>query len=220
MKGIPNPLQHTKEWWLARRGKLTASRIDRVVHGTMKGWSSFMDELEVELLLDDMPDRFPNGTPRAIQHGWDHEAIACAVYEVETGHNVTRAGFAQHPDIPQVGASSDFLVLDELRNGEVKCPLNLAHHTRVVMNRQVPQEYFGQIQCQMWCHGFPVTDFVSYHPDHPDWRCRLAVVTVNIDGSYIERMGNRVTDFLHIFNAGRRPRDVDPKSVFIKRKFF
>lgn len=208
MQGRPNPLQHNREWWLARRGKLTASRIARVVHGTMKGWHSFMDELEAETLMPTMPDRFPHGAPRAIQWGWDQEAMARASYEMDTLEEVSCVGFAQHPTIAQLGASSDFIVPALRINGEIKSPYTQSNHLRVVMNRQIPAEYLPQVQCQMWCHGFETTHFVSYDPRHPDWRSRKAVVAVNIDPSYIEIMGNRIADFLLLYNAGRRPRDV------------
>jgi hypothetical protein len=176
-----------------------------------------MDELAAEVTHDTMPERFPNRVPPAIEWGWKYEGYAIAGYELDSGLDVVRPPFAVHPDIPQVGCTSDFLAPGI--NGEVKCPHDPANHMFVVANRQIPPQYFPQVQCQMWVHGLELTHFVSYDPRHPDWRSRSAVVPIARDEAYIRVMAERVAKFLDIFNAGQRPNTGRPQQLAIKRYF-
>jgi hypothetical protein len=65
-----------------------------------------------------------------------------------------------------------------------------------------------------------MTHFVSYLPSHPDWRVRTVIIEVPRDDAYIERMGNRITDFLYLFKAGRRPNDVGQRTSITVPKLF
>lgn len=171
----------------------------------MKGWHTLMDQLEAELSMDEMPDQFPEGAPRAIQWGWTQEPYARANYELDQMVHVLCPPFVRHKEFTQVGCSSDFLLPDVKINGEIKCFYRQSEHQKVVTYRQMPLIYVPQVQEQMWVHDYEITHFVSYDPRHPDWRARVVVVEIEQDPHYIEIMGNKVTDFLDIFNRGARP---------------
>lgn len=219
-KLIPKPSVHGNEWWLARRGKLSASRISTVVHGGPRGWTTLMNTLDAEKEMPAEPQRFDR-VPDGIQWGWDHEPYAIANLEFDYLIEATRPPFTLHPDIPQFGATSDFLVPDLGVNGEVKCFYTQSNHIDVLMNRQIPAMYYPQVQAQMAIHGYDRTWFVSYDPRHPDWKSRLVKIVVERDNSYIDRMLQKIAEFLAIYNRGDRPGSIGStaRTITVKRFF-
>ena len=141
-----NPYQYTKDWWMERRGKITGSRVNRVVNGTLAGWQTLAQELCNEELMTEPPPEPPR-TPGARDHGHEYEEAAIADAHMRLGFDYEQVGFKAHPDIPYLGVSSDFRVTAwhgapaELRghakpiNGEVKCPFNMHVHRQTWMRR-------------------------------------------------------------------------------------
>jgi hypothetical protein len=205
-----NPHQHTREWWLARRGHITSSRMYRVVRGTWRGWTSLMNELQTEVESDEPPpDQWNGGPPPAAirwGHHWETPAIEnfCLDHDVE----VVRPPFAESLKIPYIGASSDFIAIegfDFRANGEVKCPVVLSRHSRVMMYGQVPDEHIPQIDCQMFVHDLDVTHFLSFNPEMPDPASRLVRIDVPRDRRREQYMLERCHEFMEIFRRGERP---------------
>ena len=195
-------LQRTDEWWLARRGKLTSSKVHRVLTGTPKrGWKTLAAELAAELRQDTMPD---DVRAYAMARGEDMEPTTLANAALDCGFRPILVGFKQHPTIPYIGASSDFLVRigrsrTKFINGEAKSPLSLNRHLRIVMNRQLPSEYKPQVQLQMEVHGADLTYFITHHPDAPDWRMRTVKIEVERDQGYIDYMLARSAAFMKFY---------------------
>lgn len=205
-----NPNQHTKNWWLARRGHITGSRMRRVVRGTWRGWTTLMNELQAELESDDPPPDQWNGgpAPAAIRWGHQWETPAIDNFTLDYGMEAARPPFIASKKLPYIGASSDFLVLDGfdfVANGEVKCPFSIDRHSIVLMSGKVPDEHLPQIDCQMFTHDLEVTYFVSFNPDMPDPQSRLAVVEVPWDRDREDYMLERCAKFYEIFQRGERP---------------
>ena len=205
-----NPNQHNREWWLARRGHITSSRMHRVVHGTWRGWSSLMDELQKELESEEPPpDQWNGGPPPAAirwGHHWETPAVDnyCFDYDVEA----VRPPFVESRKTPYIGASSDFIVVYDFQfqaNGEVKCPVKLERHTTVMMNNFVPAEHIPQIDCQMYVHNLPVTHFLSFNPDMPDPQSRLIKIEVPRNPTREREMLERCHEFYEMFKRGGRP---------------
>lgn len=211
-----NPNQHTREWWLARRGHITSSRMYRVIHGTWKGWTTLMNELQKELDSEDPPpDQWNGGPPPAAirwGHTWETPAIdnLCLDYDLD----VLRPPFVRSKETPYIGASSDFLVVEGdletfdyviTANGEVKCPVVLDRHSRVMMNGIVPAEHLPQIDCQMYVHDLPVTYFLSFNPTMPDPPSRLCKLIVYRNHAREQEMLNKCGEFYEIFQKGQRP---------------
>lgn len=201
-------LQRTTDWWLARRGKITSSRIARVVNGRSKGWKTLASELAAELQMDTMPEW--RGT-RAMERGEDLEPSTLANAALDYGFRPVPCGFVQHPSIPYIGASSDFLVFEgrgknrRVINGEGKAPLILERHMAVVMNRQLPLAYKCQVQLQMEVHGAHLTYFISHHPGAPDWRQRTVKIDVPRDQPYIDYMLERCAAFMRFYTFTDEP---------------
>src|SRR5690606_14754081 len=125
------------------------------------------------------------------------------------GWEIVRPPFVEHPTIPYIGCSSDALVVDGfdfLENVECKCPVNEHRHTRVVMNKQIPDEHFPQMVCQMAVHNLPVTRFISYSPMMPDIESQLCVLPFERNAKLEQEMLNKCADFYEIFRRGDRPK--------------
>lgn len=183
--------QRTEEWFAARLGKVTASRIKDVLAGkTTAARRNYLAQLVVERMTQKAPESFSNA---AMQWGTDQEPFARAAYEARNGVLVDETGLVDHPVIPNSGASPDGLVgQDGLV--EIKCP-NTATHMDTLLSRTPDSDYIGQMQWQMACTGRKWCDFVSFAPRMPD-NLQLCVIRVNRDDKKIEEIEREVIKFL------------------------
>ena len=185
--------QRTDDWFAARLGKVTASRVADVIAKTKTGYgagrANYMADLVVERLTGQKASSFSNA---AMEWGTQTEPQAKAAYAAKTGILVEDVGFIDHPTVAMSGASPDGLAEDGLI--EVKCP-NTATHLEYALAELPPLKYFTQMQWQMACTGRPWCDFVSYDPRLPE-RLQLLVVRVPRDDDYIKMLEQEVTTFL------------------------
>jgi len=185
--------QRTDDWFAARLGKVTASRVADVIAKTKTGYSAgranYMADLVVERLTGQKAQGFTNA---AMEWGTEQEPNAKAAYAAKTGILVEDVGFIDHPTVAMSGASPDGLAEDGLV--EIKCP-NTATHLEYIFDGKPPQKYITQMQWQMACAGKPWCDFVSYDPRLPE-RLQLLVVRVPRDDDYIKMLEQEVTTFL------------------------
>lgn len=187
-------IQGSPEWFAARLGKVTASRVSDVVAKTKTGWgagrANYMADLIVERLTGNPTEGFIN---TAMQWGIDTEPQALAAYEFRHDCEVTEVGFVLHPLITDSGASPDGLVgSDGLI--ELKCP-NTATHIDTLLSGAVPGKYLSQMQWQMACTERKWCDFVSFDPRLPE-TMRLFVRRVPRDDALIAGLENDIRDFL------------------------
>jgi putative phage-type endonuclease len=185
--------QRTDDWFAARLGKVTASRVADVIAKTKTGYgagrANYMADLVVERLTGQKASSFTNA---AMEWGTEQEPNAKAAYAAKTGILVEDVGFIDHPTVAMSGASPDGLAEDGLV--EIKCP-NTATHLEYIFDGKPPQKYVTQMQWQMACAGKPWCDFVSYDPRLPE-RLQLLVVRVPRDDDYIKMLEQEVTAFL------------------------
>jgi putative phage-type endonuclease len=185
--------QRTDDWFAARLGKVTASRVADVIAKTKTGYgagrANYMADLVVERLTGQKASSFSNA---AMEWGTQTEPQAKAAYAAKTGILVEDVGFIDHPTVAMSGASPDGFAEDGLI--EVKCP-NTATHLEYVLAELPPLKYFTQMQWQMACTGRPRCDFVSYDPRLPE-RLQLLVVRVPRDDDYIKILEQEVSTFL------------------------
>lgn len=186
--------QRTPEWFAARVGKVTASRVADVVAKTKTGWgagrANYMAELIAERLTGVSAPGFTNA---AMQWGTDCEPAARDAFAALAGMDVVEVGFVDHPHVPMSGASPDGLVGD-LGLVEIKCP-NTATHIDTLISGAVPGKYVTQMQWQMACTEREWCDFVSFDPRLPD-DMRLFVRRVERDDTLIASLERDVSDFL------------------------
>ena len=186
--------QRTDDWFAARVGKVTASRVADVVAKTKSGYSTsrenYMAQLVCERLTGKPAESFTNS---AMQWGTDTEPLARAAYEAHMDVLVDEVGFINHPAIVNSGASPDGLVgFDGLI--EIKCP-NTATHIDTLLNQAVPKKYADQIFWQMACTNRDWCDFVSYDPRLPP-DLQLFIKRIPRDNQYIRLLESEVTEFL------------------------
>lgn len=192
-------VQGSPEWFAARCGKVTASRVADVVAKTKTGWGASRANYAAELIAERLTQTTaPSFTNAAMQWGTDTEPFARAAYAEHKGLDVAEVGFVDHPEITMSGASPDGLVLS---NGllEIKCP-NTATHLDTLLSGTVPGKYVTQMQWQMACTGREWCDFVSFDPRMPP-NMRLFVSRVERDVSLILDLESEVAAFIQEIDA-------------------
>lgn len=187
--------QRTDEWFEARLGKVTASRIYDVLSKTKSGYSAtrknYMAQLICERLTGNREESFKTA---AMQRGNDIEPKARARYMLETGELVEETGFINHPIINMSGASPDGLVGEDGLI-EIKCP-NTATHLEFLRTKTPKPEYLLQMLWQMACTGRKWCDFVSYDDRVPE-HLSFQMVRINRDDERIKEIEEEVQKFLH-----------------------
>lgn len=186
--------QGTAEWFAARLGKATASKICDIIATTKGGWgasrANYAAQLVAERLTGEPADSYSNA---AMQWGTANEPEARQAYAFRQDVDVVEVGFIDHPTIAMTGASPDGLVgKDGLV--EIKCP-NTATHIATLLSGTVPNKYRTQMLWQMACTGRQWCDFASYDPRLPE-AMRLFVARVERDDDEIKRLEALVIDFL------------------------
>jgi len=186
--------QGTPEWFAARLGKATGSRIADIIAKTKTGYSTsranYAAQLVCERLTGKVAESFTNA---AMQWGTETEPLARAAYEVKTGEMVDQVGFVDHPSIENSGASPDGLV-GLFGMLEIKCP-NTATHIETLLSQQVPTKYITQMQWQMACAGRQWCDFVSFDPRMPE-NLQLFIKRVEYDPPYVAMLEKEIIQFL------------------------
>ena len=185
--------QRTDDWFVARLGKVTASRVADVAAKTKTGYSAsrdnYMADLIVERLTGQKASTFSNA---AMEYGTLMEPNARAAYSARAGELVEEVGFIDHPTIAMSGASPDGLVGEGLV--ELKCP-NTSTHLEYLLAGEPPAKYVTQMQWQMACTARPWCDFVSYDERLPE-HLRVFVKRVMRDDKRIAELEAEVTKFL------------------------
>jgi putative phage-type endonuclease len=186
--------QRTDEWFSARLGKVTASRIGDVMARTKTGYSAsranYMAQLVVERLTNRKEESYTNA---AMQWGTENEPLARSAYEVANDVLVKEVGFIDHPEIANSGASPDGLVGDD-GMVEIKCP-NTATHIETLLNNTIDGKYRYQMLWQMRCTNRKWCDFVSFDPRMPE-ELQLKIIRVDYDQAEVDQIEAEVTKFL------------------------
>lgn len=196
MEPMHNVEQRSEDWFQARVGKLTASRMAAATARTKSGaWgadrTNYMAELAVERLTGTPTNGF---TSAAMQWGIDTEPEARIAYEFYHDAEVVEVGFVDHSGISMSGASPDGLVGDD-GMVEIKCP-NSATHIDTLLGTPVADKYVKQMQWQMDCTGRDWCDFVSYDPRMPE-HLKLYVHRFHRDEEMIAQLRKDAQTFLN-----------------------
>lgn len=163
--------QGSQEWFDARIGVLTASRIGDAVRkakrestGELQGRRDLKIELAVERITRKPAENFVS---MWMTRGTELEPLARAAYELRKDTEVRQVGFVLHPTIKFAGCSPDGLCgADGMV--ELKVPKS-STHAEYLLAECVPEIYIPQILWQMaCCPDRKWSDFVSYCPDFPE----------------------------------------------------
>lgn len=186
--------QRTDEWFAARLGKVTASRVADVMAKTKTGYSTSRDNYMAQLICERLTgQRQESYSNAAMEWGTQTEPLARAAYEIHKSVLVEEVGLIDHPFLPMCGASPDGLIdIDGMV--EIKCP-NTATHFDTLLNGQMPSKYMPQVQWQMACANRLWVDFVSFDPRAPEG-LQLFITRIDRDDKYILSMEAEVNKFL------------------------
>jgi len=201
-------IQGSDEWFAARCGKVTASRIADVVAKTKSGWGAsrknYAAQLLAERLTGSVAESYSNA---AMQWGNDQEPQARRAYEFWRNAQVVEVGFVDHPTIAKCGASPDGLVGED-GLVEIKCP-NTATHLDTLLGASIERKYLLQMQWQMECTGRRWCDFVSFDPRLPE-NYRLHIERVEFDAEWVLE----IKDMIQAFIA-----ELDAKESELRKRF-
>ena len=184
--------QRSEEWFQARLGKVTASRVADVLAKIKSGESAsrrnYKSQLVSERLTGERQETYIN---QAMQDGIDREQFARDRYVQQFGE-VEEVGFVKHPTL-EAGASPDGMVGDD---GiiEIKCPMG-STHTETLMTQDIPSKYVPQVQFQLLVTGRKWCDFVSYNPMFPE-HLQVFVKRIEADPVYQKELESEVKQFL------------------------
>ncbi|MEB0078058.1 YqaJ viral recombinase family protein [Pseudomonas sp. CCI3.2] len=162
--------QQTEEWFKARLGNVTASRVKDVMSkGRGSAPSATRKNYMMELLCERLTGKSSGADlsrNAAVQRGNELEPFARMTHELTTSVMVVEAGLVMHPRIERFGASPDGLVGDR---GvlEIKCP-NTATHIATMQSGERDTQYDWQMLAQMACTERDWADFVSFDDRMPE----------------------------------------------------
>ena len=184
--------QRSEEWFQARLGKVTASRVADVLAKIKSGESASRRNYKIQLVSERLTgEKQETYINQAMQDGIDREFYARERYVQQFGE-VEEVGFVKHPTL-EAGASPDGMVGED---GiiEIKCPMG-STHTETLMTQDVPSRYVPQIQFQLLVTGRKWCDFVSYNPMFPE-HLQVFVKRVEADPVYQKELESEVKQFL------------------------
>jgi putative phage-type endonuclease len=200
--------QQTNEWFTARLGKVTASRVADVIAKTKTGYSASRDNYMAQLICERLTgQKGESFTNAAMEWGTQTEPLARSAYENARNLLVKEVGFINHPRIEMSGASPDGLVAED-GLVEIKCP-NTATHIDTLLSGKVPTKYITQMQWQMLCCQRKWCDFVSFDNRLPE-NLQLFVQEVEFDPEYAAMLEKEVVLFLT---------ELDNKVAKLKEKY-
>ena len=184
--------QRSEEWFQARLGKVTASRVADVLAKIKSGESASRRNYKIQLVSERLTgERQETYINQAMQDGIDREQFARDRYVQQFGE-VEEVGFIQHPTL-EAGASPDGLIgTDGII--EIKCRMG-STHTETLITQEVPSKYVPQIQFQLLVTGRKWCDFVSYNPMFPE-NLQVFVRRVFANKEYQQELEDEVKQFL------------------------
>jgi len=150
---IHNVTQGTREWFAARKGRISSSKVKSLMVKPRKAGAkpAAYWELVAEragLIEMDEEEYYIYGMENAAARGKRLEPGAVAEFERQTGKRGDRVGFVTRDDYDGIALSPDLLV--PTKSGvytlgvEVKC-LSHGNHMEVWMTGEIPAEYRQQI---------------------------------------------------------------------------
>ena len=163
-------IQGSEEWFRARAGRLTASRMKEIL--TPTGKLSEQSEklarvLARESIMDD-PLQFIGN--KYTEWGQAHEDEARQKYSEIAGHEVSQVGFCRSLANPVIGCSPDGLVSGAEyccydKGLEIKCPaIDTLVEWALESDGEVPKDHLPQVHGSMIVTGLRRWDFIAYHP--------------------------------------------------------
>lgn len=180
--------QNTVEWQEARRGLPTASGFDKIL--TTKGEPSKQSEkyaqrLAAERVSGIIEDSYKNGY---MDRGHALEDEARSFYEMYYDCAVQKVGLCYKDKKKLFACSPDGLVGEDGLL-EIKCPIS-STHVNYLMNGKLLEDYFQQVQGQLFVTGRKWCDLMSYYPG-----LKPLIVRVERDEAFLKNLEDKLKAF-------------------------
>lgn len=209
--------QRTIEWFKARLGKITGSKVGDIMKGKefSETAKTYMYQLAAERTMyeriitnDTLFEEYItaiDNTTRSMRFGTEQEPMARLMYASLMNVSVKEVGSIEHPDMPFFASSPDgiYSANDELVTIEIKCPnqstyMRYKHLVKDANSlKRVKPEYYWQCISHMAVTGSVKTDFVVFCPWQSD---PLLIVPIKRDESEILALTERVKSANDIIN--------------------
>lgn len=198
--------QGTPEWFAARRGRITSSKMADVLRMSKAYARDIRKQRDGHI-----PDHID---APALRWGTECEPMAAAAYELSTGVDTVKAGFYVHDEMDFLGGSPDPLVVGGGFT-EIKCPYNPENHINTILLQKVPEKHIPQIQTNLILTGEPWCDFISFDPRQPVGR-DIFIKRVFPDPEYHKRILAACQAFWRdlVLNDGAAQPDPEIPSLF------
>jgi putative phage-type endonuclease len=153
--------QRTNEWYTARKGLVTASKVIDILGQKALGLTGegYAADLALAVLFPDYEE--DSYTSPDMQRGIDLEPLAFNWFSTKMAEEFTEVqncGFYAVDNI--IGASPDGFVGEDAVL-EIKCPRPKAF-LKVVTENYIDPKYYAQMQCQMYCTNRIKAYYVNY----------------------------------------------------------
>ena len=204
--------QLSDEWFLARKGKLTASRVGEIMPGKRGAYLKARDDLLSELVNQRLGVREePRGmhfAQKAMDWGTKWEPVARQAYELKTGDLCEELGLIDHPTLEGMAASPDGKLILKDTLIEIKCPFSDKQDalidllidevpvTEPIWLERIDSGYQWQMLCQMACTGAEEMDFVQYD-SRVEEAFKCIVIPFPRDEERIDQMLEEASKFLN-----------------------
>ncbi|EKI6386003.1 YqaJ viral recombinase family protein [Salmonella enterica] len=187
--------QRSPEWFAARCGKVTASRLYDVIARTKSGYAASRQNYMAELICQRLTGKPEEGfTNAAMMRGTELEPVAREMYALnEFDAVISEVGLIDHPTIAGFAASPDGIVNDDGLI-EIKCP-NTWTHLQTLKTGVPKRQYLLQMHAQMMCTGRKWCDFVSFDDRLPP-ELAYFKTRINFDEVLAEEIEQEVVKFL------------------------
>ena len=198
--------QRTSEWFLARKGKFTASEIFNLMASSRRKGEIFGDtalsyikEKVNECIMNDsvflsFEELYGYGN-QATKWGEYYEDEAREKYSERTGLFVAQTGFIEFG--AHTGGSPDGLIPSKNGLIEIKCPFNGAKHIDFMLMKdpadllEISKQYYYQVQANiLFCHA-SFCDFISYNPRCSDL-LSMKILRIYPDDKAIKELKERI----------------------------
>lgn len=162
--------QGSEEWKQARLGVITASEFNQVMTTKLLKPSSsdYIYSLAAEIISGEEQGSYQSDS---MSRGNELEESARLHYAVNQNASPKQVGFIYANVGKRYGCSPDSLICE---NGglEIKCP-SLKKHIQYFCEGKLPDEYKHQVWGCLFVTGRKWWDFMSYHPDYPEFLIRV-----------------------------------------------
>lgn len=155
--------QGTDQWLQARVGRVTGSRIAKLMG--ISPWASRAEEIAV-MVEERITGKFSKTEPtEPMEYGLRNEHLAAAEYAAAAFQRVQDGGFSEHPENPRYAASPDGLIGDD-GIVEYKCPYKFRAGAPAVWPtcKEQPQ-YYAQVQWYLFVLDRKWADFFQWAPE-------------------------------------------------------